>query len=82
MTVNPEITEKDFLDIRVNQYLYAQLICEPGYLENLPPVKLPLKGLYVADISYYYPDDREIRKALNLPRNMVNLIFKAEQDAI
>ncbi len=36
MTINPEITEDDFIDIHASRYRYAQPICEPGFLKTLP----------------------------------------------
>jgi protoporphyrinogen oxidase len=59
--INPSLSDEDFIDIRVSRYRYAQPICEPSYLSKLPPVALPIKGLWVADTSYYYPEDRKYR---------------------
>ncbi|MHB1934664.1 MAG: NAD(P)/FAD-dependent oxidoreductase [Leptospirillum sp.] len=72
--INPDIKDTDFLDVRVSRYQYAQPICEPGYLEKLPPVSLPVKGLYVADTSYYYPEDRGISESIRFAREIVTLI--------
>jgi protoporphyrinogen oxidase len=58
------------MDMRVSRYRYAQPICEPGYLETLPPVKLPITGLWVADTSYYYPEDRGISESVDFGRKM------------
>ncbi|MFM7633451.1 MAG: NAD(P)/FAD-dependent oxidoreductase, partial [Betaproteobacteria bacterium] len=51
-TINPELQDDDFIDIRASRYRHAQPICEPGYLDRLPPVALPVRGLWVADTSY------------------------------
>lgn len=82
MTINPEITDSDFLDIRASRYRYAQPICEPGYLEKLPPMALPLRGLYVADTSYYYPEDRGISESIRFAKEMKMMILKDAQDAV
>jgi protoporphyrinogen oxidase len=55
--INPELSDDDFMDIRASRYRHAQPICDPCYLRKLPPVALPIKGLWVADTSYYYPED-------------------------
>lgn len=68
--INPELTDQDFLDMRASRYRFAQPICEPGYLDRLPPPKLPVKGLWVADTSYYYPEDRGISESIDFGRRM------------
>ena len=71
--INPELQEEDFLDLRASRYRYAQPICEPGHLDRLPPVALPVKGLWVADTSYYYPEDRGISESIGFGRNMAKM---------
>jgi protoporphyrinogen oxidase len=68
--INPALSDSDFLDMRASRYRYAQPICEPGYLDRLPPVSLPVKGLWVADTSYYYPEDRGISESIGFGRQM------------
>lgn len=68
--INPALTDADFLDIRASRYRYAQPICEPGYLDRLPPARLPVGGLWVADTSYYYPEDRGISESIDFGRKM------------
>lgn len=68
--INQELTDTDFSDIRVSRYRYAQPICDMGYLDRLPPVRLPIRGLWVADTSYYYPEDRGISESINFGRKM------------
>ena len=68
--ISPSIEDGDFLDIRVSRYRYAQPICDPGYLDKLPPMALPVKGLWVADTSYYYPEDRGISESIDFGRQM------------
>jgi protoporphyrinogen oxidase len=70
MKINPQLAESDFIDMRASRYRYAQPICEPGYLERLPPAKLPVGGLWVADTSYYYPEDRGISESIDFGRKM------------
>lgn len=68
--INPALVDDDFIEMRASRYRYAQPICDPGYLENLPPVSLPVKGLWVADTSYYYPEDRGISESIDFGRKM------------
>ncbi|WER45177.1 NAD(P)/FAD-dependent oxidoreductase [Cupriavidus sp. WKF15] len=71
--INPTLTESDFIDVRASRYRFAQPICEPGYLDRLPPIQLPVKGLLVADTSYYYPEDRGISESIGLSRKMARM---------
>lgn len=68
--INPTIVDDDFVDMRVNRYRYAQPICDPGYLDKLPPKALPVKGLWVADTSYYYPEDRGFSESIDFGRRL------------
>lgn len=68
--INPTLNDEDFIDLHVSRYRYAQPICEPSYLDRLPPVALPVKGLWVADTSYYYPEDRGISESIGFGRKM------------
>ena len=68
--INPTLVESDFIELRASRYRHAQPICEPGHLDRLPPMALPVKGLWVADTSYYYPEDRGISESIEFGRNM------------
>lgn len=68
--INPDLSDDDFIDLRASRYRYAQPICDPGYLDKLPPAKLPILGLWVADTSYYYPEDRGISESIDFGRKM------------
>ena len=68
--INPALTDDDFIDIRASRYRYAQPICEPGFSRRIPPVALPIEGLWVADTSYYYPEDRGISESIDFGRKM------------
>lgn len=68
MQINTTLVEEDFIDIRASRYRHAQPICEPGFLDRLPPRKLPVEGLWVADTSHYYPEDRGISESIGFGR--------------
>lgn len=68
--INPALCDEDFIDMHASRYRFAQPICEPGYLDKLPPVALPVKGLWVADTSYYYPEDRGISESIDFGRKI------------
>ncbi len=66
--INPALVDEDFIEIRASRYRHAQPICEPGFLERLPPRKLPVEGLWAADTSHYYPEDRGISESIGFGR--------------
>ena len=71
--INPELTEDDFIELRASRYRHAQPVCGLGHLETLPPVGLPVRGLWAADTSYYYPEDRGISESIEFGRKMARM---------
>ena len=71
--VNPQLTDESFLHAHVSRYGFAQPVCPPGFASALPPVKTPITGLFIADTSYYYPEDRSISESVRLGREMAEL---------
>lgn len=70
LAINPALKDEDIIELRASRYRFAQPICPPNYLDTLPPVALPVKGLWVADTSYYYPEDRGISESIGFGRTM------------
>ncbi len=62
--INPDLLDDDFIAMKASRYRFAQPICQPEFLKNLPPFDLPIKGLMAADTSYYYPEDRGISESI------------------
>jgi protoporphyrinogen oxidase len=81
MKINPSLIEQDFIDMRASRYRYAQPICDPGYLDRLPPAALPVAGLWVADTSYYYPEDRGISESIGFGRGLAKSAAAASLSA-
>jgi len=71
--INPELKDDDVIDVHVSRYGFAQPICPPNFMDNLPPIKSEIEGLYIADTSYYYPEDRSITESVDLGRKMALL---------
>lgn len=80
--INPSLGDDDFIDIRVNRYRFAQPICPPGYLESIPPRKLPIDGLWVADTSHYYPEDRGISESIDFGRMMAREVAASTEQRV
>lgn len=74
--INPEIGEDDILAMRASRYHHAQPVCEPGFRDKLPPIRLPVTGLYAADTAYYYPEDRGISESVDLGQQIAAMVLE------
>ena len=65
-TLNPEFSRSWILDVKATRYHLAQTVCPPKFFEGLPPIRTSIGGFYMADTSYYYPEDRSISESIAL----------------
>lgn len=76
--LNLQLSDEDLLASHCSRYRYAQPVCGVNYQQSLPPLQ-PFPGVFTADTTAYYPEDRGIsesigfgrtlaRRALGLPR--------------
>ncbi|WP_424813614.1 NAD(P)/FAD-dependent oxidoreductase [Roseococcus sp. YIM B11640] len=75
-SVNPEITEADLIDSRAGRLRHAQPVCEPNFLDRLPPFRSPIEGLFIADTSHYYPEDRGVAESIRFGRMMAEQVAR------
>lgn len=75
--IAPDLEASDVLAVKVSRLRYAQPICPPGFAETLPPIETEVRGLYVADTSYYYPEDRSISESVRLGQRIAEMIGPA-----
>lgn len=73
-TINPDITERDLIDVHVGRLRFAQPICTPGFKSMIPPIQTPIEGLQVADTCFYYPEDRGIAESVKLAKQMAQFV--------
>ena len=73
--LNPDISDADFIAEHASRYGYAQPVCQPGFSKVLPPIKTTINGLYIADTSYYYPEDRSISESVNVGKQMAQYLI-------
>lgn len=71
--INSNVVDDSFLDIRVSRYRFAQPVCGENFLATLPPINAA-KGLWIADTSYYYPEDRGISESIDFGRELAKNI--------
>jgi protoporphyrinogen oxidase len=68
--LDPALKAEEIQAIKVGRYRYAQPICPPRFQQGLPPIQPGVAGLWVADTSYYYPEDRSISESVKLGRSL------------
>lgn len=73
VSVRPDLTQDDILKIAAGRYRYAQPICEPQFSSRLPPISPGVAGLFIADTSFYYPEDRSISESVQLGRRLSDM---------
>ena len=71
--LNPQLTDSDIIDINVSRYAFAQPICQPDFAHHLPPMRTAIEGLFIADTSYYYPEDRSISESIHLGKQLAEM---------
>jgi protoporphyrinogen oxidase len=72
--INLKFTREWILATQVSRYEIAQPICSPGFYQKLPPMETNIQGFFMADTSYYYPEDRSISESVKLGKTLANLI--------
>lgn len=70
--LNPAFSPEWVLARHCHRYEFAQTICPPGFYDLLPSMKTPIAGLYMADTSYYYPEDRSINESIAVAKTLVD----------
>ncbi len=76
--INPEFRPDWVVATHCHRYEFAQTVCPPGFAAALPPMRTPLAGLYMADTSYYYPEDRSISESVRTGRALARAALAAE----
>ena len=72
--INPSFTADWVLARHCHRYAFAQTICPPDFYRLLPPMRTPVEGFFMADTSYYYPEDRSISESIQTARKLVGEI--------
>lgn len=56
-----------------SRYEFAQTVCSPGFYAALPPMRSRVRGLYMADTSHYYPEDRSISESMRIGAQLASM---------
>jgi protoporphyrinogen oxidase len=71
--IRPDFDPADVLAATASRYEFAQTVCTPGFYEALPPMRSRVQGLFMADTSHYYPEDRSISESLRIGSTLATL---------
>lgn len=72
--LNPAFQPDWVLARHCHRYEFAQTICPPDFQRMLPPMKTPVTGFFMADTSYYYPEDRSICESIAAAKRLVEVV--------
>lgn len=56
-----------------SRYEFAQTVCSPGFYDALPPMRSRVHGLFMADTSHYYPEDRSISESMRIGARLADM---------
>jgi protoporphyrinogen oxidase len=71
--IRPDFDPADVIAATASRYEFAQTVCTPGFYEALPPMRSRVQGLFMADTSHYYPEDRSISESLRIGSTLATL---------
>lgn len=71
--IRPDFDRGDVIAAMASRYEFAQTVCTPGFYDALPPMKSRIQGLFMADTSHYYPEDRSISESMRLGAQLASL---------
>lgn len=68
--VRPDFDPRTLLATHASRYEFAQTVCTPGFYQKLPPMRTSIDGFFMADTSYYYPEDRTISESIRVGKQL------------
>lgn len=78
--INPEFSRDWVIATYCHRYEFAQTLCPPGFYDMLPPMQTPLAGFFMADTSYYYPEDRSISESARVGQQLAQAAMAGARD--
>ncbi len=67
--INPQLSDADLLASHCSRYRFAQPVCGVQFQQSLPPLQ-PFPGVFTADTTAYYPEDRGISESIDFGREL------------
>lgn len=71
--IRPGFARSEVVAAMASRYEYAQTVCTPGFHAALPPMRSAAAGLFLADTSHYYPEDRSISESVRIGAELARL---------
>ncbi len=71
--LNPQLSDADLLDCHCSRYRFAQPVCGVHFQQSLPPLQ-PFPGVFTADTTVYYPEDRGISESIGFGRELARRV--------
>jgi protoporphyrinogen oxidase len=72
-SIRPDFDRSDVIASTASRYEFAQTVCAPGFYAALPPMQSAIRGLFMADTSHYYPEDRSISESMRIGGELAQL---------
>ena len=79
--LNPAFQRDWVLASHCHRYEFAQTLCPPGFYDLLPPMRTPVSGFFMADTSYYYPEDRSICESVRVGKTLAHVAMDDKEPA-
>jgi protoporphyrinogen oxidase len=74
--VNPRFSPDWVDECRVFAATRAQPVCNVGFSKQLPPVRTPIAGLWAADYSHVFPEDRSLAEIVTLAERVARDVVR------
>jgi protoporphyrinogen oxidase len=75
--IRPDFDPSDVLASAASRYEFAQTVCTPNFYEALVPMVSTVRGLFMADTSHGYPEDRSISDSMGIGAQLASLTQQA-----
>ena len=72
------LSDVDLLASHCSRYRFDQPVYGVHFQQSLPPLQ-PFPGVFTADTTAYYPEDREIRKSIDFGRKLARQAMEVER---
>jgi protoporphyrinogen oxidase len=74
--LNPSLTKKDIKKYFFFKNLYAQHLVPKNFSQNIPSYQTPHPGLYLANFTQIFPEDRGTSAAIREAKKVADLVIK------
>lgn len=77
----PQLQPDDIVARHVSRHEFAQPVCSPGFHDALPDMTTSVEGFFMADTSYYDPEDRSITDSVRVGHEFADRALSAARPA-